>query len=385
MSIICQDFLKKMEQIINNPGFYYIAENIFQKLDLKDLSNCQLVSRSFNGFVEKPFFWLKKLIRRGLSKKNQKDWIDAFDETKDTELIKIVLLYFKKILKKQDFIDIPCFIAKRRRSIRSLRALQGNQKSLEKFYHQALECKDMGSLQILAPLMKNPNAPFPSGSMARSSRFMKRYAGFTPIQVAAGQIQPQILKVLAPLCDNLNDPYPGGEGFTPISWAAFNGHAEVVEVLAPLVANPNKPMCREANEMHTGATISPCGMASMNGHLNVLKVLVPFVNDLNASQFILKSGKGMSALGIAAHAGHLEVIRFLAQLVDPIAATDEMEDAPIFSAIYNRQPEAVKLLAYLSKNLPTPLTTKGGFSPIQIAEAIGADEIVDLIFVFEIF
>ena len=163
-----------MEQIINNPGFYYIAENIFQRLDLKDLSNCPLVSRSFNGFVEKPLFWLKKLIRRGLSKKNQKDWIDAFDKTKDTELIKIVLLYFKKILlKKQVSIDIPCFIVKRR------------QKSLEKFYHQAIECKDMGSLQILAPLMKNPNAPFPSGSMARSSRFLKRYAGFTPIQVSS--------------------------------------------------------------------------------------------------------------------------------------------------------------------------------------------------------
>ena len=65
-----------MEQIINNPGFYYIAENIFQRLDLKDLSNCPLV---------RPLFWLKKLIRRGLSKKNQKDWIDAFDKT---ELLK---------------------------------------------------------------------------------------------------------------------------------------------------------------------------------------------------------------------------------------------------------------------------------------------------------
>ena len=116
----------------------------------------------------------------------------------------------------------------------------------------------------------------------------------------------------------------------------------------------------------------------MKGHLNVLKVLVPFVDDLNASQCILESGKGMSALGIAAHAGHLEVIRFLAQLVDPIAAKDKMEDAPIFIAICNRLPEAVKLLAYLSKNLPTPLTTKG-FSPIQIAEAIGADEIVAIL------
>ena len=59
-------------------------------------------------------FWLKKWIQRGLSKKNQKDWIAAINETKDKELIKIVLLYFKKILKKRNFIDVPCFIDRRR-------------------------------------------------------------------------------------------------------------------------------------------------------------------------------------------------------------------------------------------------------------------------------
>ena len=77
-----------------------------------------------------------------------------------------------------------------------------------------------------------------------------------------------------------------------------------------------------------------------------------------------------------------------------------MENAPIFFAISNRQPEAVKLLAYLSKNHPNPLATKDGFSPIQIAEEFGAEEIVailknvanarvyrmlNLTFVFEIF
>ena len=148
----------KMEQIINNPGLEDVGENIFMLLSLKDLAKCQLVSRSFNGFLEKPMFWLKKWIQRGLSKKNQKDWIAAINETKDKELIKIVLLYFKKILKKCDFVDVPCFIDKRRRS---MRLLQRNQKSLEKRYHQAFEDEDWGSVQILAPLLENANAPFP--------------------------------------------------------------------------------------------------------------------------------------------------------------------------------------------------------------------------------
>ena len=92
-----------MERIINNAGF---AKNIFMMLNLKDLAKCHQVSRSFNGFVENPRFWLKKLISRGLSKKNQKDWIAAIDKTKDTDLIKSVLLYFKKIPKKHNFIDV---------------------------------------------------------------------------------------------------------------------------------------------------------------------------------------------------------------------------------------------------------------------------------------
>ena len=318
-----------MERIINNPGFEDIAKNIFMRLNLKDLANCQLVSRSFNGFLENPMFWLKKWIKRGLSKKNQKDWITAIDEAKDTELIKIVLLYFKKILKKREFIDVPCFIDKRRRSMRSL---QGNQKSLEKFYHQAFEDKDMGSLQILAPLMKNPNEPFPSGS----SRFLKHFAGWTPIQVAALNRCSQILKVLAPLSDNLNDPYPGpdnlneiinndpypgpgGDGLTPISLAAEWGHAEIVEILAPLIANPNSPSFRG---------FTPMGMAADQGHLNVVKILVPFIDDLNASQ----SRQGMSTIGLAAFKGHLEVIRFLAQIVDP-TTVDIDGYPPIFYAI----------------------------------------------------
>ena len=308
-------------------------------------------------------FWLKKWIQRGLSKKNQKDWIAAIDETKDKELIKIVLLYFKKILKKHDFIDVPCFIDKRRRS---MRFLQRNQKSLERRYHQAFEDKDQGGLQILAPLVENANAHFTSGS----SRFLEHFAGWRPTQIAAVRNWPQILKVLAPLSDNLNDPYPGNDtGFTPMYDAAFKGQAEVVEVLTPLLANPNTPPVNN---------LTPFGIAAKNGHLNVVMILAPYVDDLNASQ-TTDSDSDHSAMGLAAMAGHLEVIKFLAQFVDPTAPlTDTPEGrAPIFHAICRRQSEAVKLLANLSKNLPTPLF--GSSTPIEWAEYFGYDEIVAIL------
>ena len=229
-----------------------------------------------------------------------------------------------------------------------MKYFQKNQKSLEKLFRQAFEDKDMGSLQLLVPLLKNPNATFPTGS----SRFLKKYAGYTPVQVATGLQNSQIIKVLAPLSDNLNNPYPfvqvdhetslaHDDGFTPIYLAAQMGYAEIVEILAPLVANLNTDC-----NIHK---LNPLGMAIKNGHLNVVKILAPFVDDLNTVH-----GHGPSTIGLAAMYGRLEIIKFLAQLVEPITPSVSGL-APIFYAIIGGQPEAVRLLAELSKNLSTPL------------------------------
>ena len=80
--------------------------------------------------------------------------------------------------------------------------------------------------------------------------------------------------------------------------------------------------------------------------------------------------------------GHLDIIRYLAEFVDPTTPVFPEEEALIFRAIYNRQPEVVKLLANLSKNLPTPLT-KAGSTPIEVAEFLGHNEIVEILKIVE--
>ena len=113
--------------------------------------------------------------------------------------------------------------------------------------------------------------------------------------------------------------------------AAAKGRTEIVKVLAPLLANPNTP---------DDENFTPFGIAASNGHLDVVRILAPFVDDINASQ----NPEGV---------------------------------APIFYAIWKRQSELVKLLANLSKNLPTPLY--GSLTPIGFAEQLGADEIVAIL------
>ena len=99
-----------MENLIKNPGLKHLAENIFLYLDYEDIINCQIVSESWNGFLENPMFWLKKWTRRGLSKKNKIGWIKAIRLTKNIKIEHNIVSYMKKVMEKKICMDIPCYI-----------------------------------------------------------------------------------------------------------------------------------------------------------------------------------------------------------------------------------------------------------------------------------
>ena len=60
-----------MENIISNPGFYHLAENIFWNLDVKDLKICGMINQSCKQILKKQAFCLEKF--KHLSKKNRLD------------------------------------------------------------------------------------------------------------------------------------------------------------------------------------------------------------------------------------------------------------------------------------------------------------------------
>ena len=98
------------ESIFNNPGLQHIAENIFGNLNYEDLEVCRTVNQSCKNILDEPIFWLKKFIRRGLSRKDQLDWTKAVQLTKHTDLEKNVLLYLKKRSKNERVVNLPCYI-----------------------------------------------------------------------------------------------------------------------------------------------------------------------------------------------------------------------------------------------------------------------------------
>ena len=246
-----------MDQIVNTPGLQHIIEMIFFNLDFEDLMNCQSVNKSCKNILENPMFWLKKWsFDRGLSKKNQVIWIKALRMTKNTNLETNVVLYIKKIIKIGHFVDVPCYIED-----------HSVKKATEISFEDALCQKDVGVIQILAPMARIINAPNTKlheilGPYKRGRRSFYDEPEFLDIDV---------IKVLAPLVKNFDDSNNRYSEYTTIHHAAFVGQLDVIRFLAPLTENPNA----------VGYGGTPIHQAAWKGHLDIIKFLTSLTDNPN--------------------------------------------------------------------------------------------------------
>ena len=171
-----------MEKILNNPGLQHLTEKIFLNLNSAHLKKCQMINQSARKIFEKPMFWIKKLIRNGLSEENQNDWIKAIQSETNFEKKKNITAYLSWSSKKKNCFDLPCYtkpVAQEDFWNRICKAAKHRQR---KGYVEMVK--------ILATLTDNPNAPDKHGN--------------TPIYWAAVCGNTEIVKILAPLSDNIN-------------------------------------------------------------------------------------------------------------------------------------------------------------------------------------
>lgn len=114
-----------------------------------------------------------------------------------------------------------------------------------------------------------------------------------------------ILQLVAPLMKNSNAP--NSSGLTPIHWAAIHGFLCIIKILSPFVMDPNVPDDDEDTPIHS---------AAMNGHIEVIKFLtsivpgkpflhgdVKFINDRNC--------QGETPLQLAKLNGNIEIVNFI--------------------------------------------------------------------------
>ena len=149
-----------MNQFLNKPGLHHIVETIFFNLNIEYLKECQLVNASAKEILEKPIFWLKKFgFNRGLSKKNQHDWIKELQNNSEKE--NAIISYLQWNLKKEAIVDLPCYTSP---------AVQDDfrKKILESCQKEESSDEDIEIVKILAPLTDNPNAPDNDGKTPSS-------------------------------------------------------------------------------------------------------------------------------------------------------------------------------------------------------------------------
>ena len=350
-----------MEDIIENPGLKHIAENVFLNLNYEKLETCRLVNESCKEILDNPMFWIKKFIRRGLSKKNQIDWTTAIQITKPY-LEANILKYLKQSSKNERVVDIPCHINEEilRSYSQDLMELidSDDDQIVEKLFDEIQSGDDDAKqFQILALFMDNYNA-------------LNRLTdgGNTYIFVAALYENPQIIKILAPLIENINTT--NRNGYNAIQMSAREGYTEIVKILVPLTDNPNAPD-------KDGET--PIHWAVLEGHTEIVKILVPFTDNLN-----VPNEYGETPIYCAAKYGYTKIVKILAPLTDNPNAPDKFGMTPIYVAAKYGHTEIVKILARLTDNPNAP--DKDGwtpYTPIQIASMKGHPEIVRILESFQ--
>ena len=330
----------KMDQIIKSPGLQHVIENIFLNLDFKDLLACQFINKTCKQILANPMFWLKKWrFYRGLSKKNEEDWIKAIQMTKGTIFEKNILLYIKRVIKTGHFVDVPCYIDSTN-VLEKSRGLTFSQ-VLDEFIVMLVEKYPIdedyyGILQLLAPLVENFNG-------------YDFHEEFTPIHIAVLFGDIDMIKIFAAITENPNEKRMiENEVDTPISIAAAKGHMEVIKFLVPLTKYPNIPDDNGNTPIHKAV------------HKEIIKILVSAAN-VNPN---VENNDGFTAFDLAIMEGHLDIVKILAPLAENL--NTPIEIATEYAA-FNGYVDIVKYLTSLTKHFNVP--DENGKTPLDLAKS----------------
>ena len=340
--------------IVNNPGLQNITEKIFLNLNFEDLMACQSINKSCKEILDYPMFWLKIWrLRQGLSPKNHSDWAKAIQTTQNTTLKGNVCSYTKKIVQIGHFVDVPCFIDYE--TINSTIIEMEWKFSPKWSIEDAIFQEKFGILQIMAATEKNLNVIDKVGrslinnlahknfnyeifevESSIKTRLRKRQANDKYMEDASN-----VIKVLAPLIKEPNAPYSKGKGATPIVIAALLGHLDIVQALIPYANNAN-----ESGILKRSAICA----AIRGGHEKIVKILSPLCNNYLAvchNEYGSRISGNLIHFAIACNMP--ESIKYLAPFMDNPNAPDSTGLTPLEMAQELGLDDIVKFLKKTSK------------------------------------
>ena len=342
------------DTLINNPGLQHIMELILWHLDDHTLFVCRFYSQSWNKFVCKPRFWLKKCWKHGLiPDDNQKSWTKLVNKAeRNGEVEDKVTLHLMKLfsMKNERWFD-PLNFASTFGDLDLVTFILENvdstffpDKDGDLPLHRATINGHLEVVKILAGYSpaNNPNEA--------------NYFGNTPIQYAAKYGHIEIIRFLCTSIKNPNAPSEFGH-VTPLHYAAEHGHFEIVKLLASFTSKPNAPGKYDRK--------TPIHLAAINGHADVVKFLANITDDPNMADV-----SGWTPIHYASEKGDTEVVKALAPFTDTPNSPDPKGWTPIHIASENGHVEVLKVLVACSPNPNDPEDDHGN-TPIHLAADFG--------------
>ena len=359
-----------MERILKNPGLQHLAENLFWNLNYEELENCRLINESSRHILDNPMFWIKKFIRRGLSKKNQADWTQAIQVTKDTDLAPKILLYLKKSSKNHLVVDLPCFITSD--------TLQKYIPKIENFLVDIKRGRGAATIKLndILQNIEEYAAFFQIFTILTINSNTTQVANLqtggneNQTEIQDDTIHPSTVQNKTEFIDLLTSNILKKDYCTCISWTLFyfwyhkNDESvitEIIKILAPLAENLNRQYRDEIS--FQGRPFKGCTLihvAIKAEYIAAVKILVNLTLDPN-----VPDNYGRTPIHHAVISGNTEIVRFLAPLLvgDP-NIPNKGGWTPIHSAAIHNHLEIIKILAPLTLNPNAP--DNDGDTPIDL-------------------
>ena len=256
-----------MDFLTKNPGLQHVAEEIFMNLDHNDVIKSKTVNQYRYRMIVNPTFWLKKCLRnRFLSKECKMEWTKLI-QTLKTQIYKekvtncLMETHGFCTLSSMKLDETPLDSAYYTKDLKLieyiLKSKLTSSSKINEMIHKSIEDKKWSVLEKLVAFADDPNLP-------------NEKDGRTPIQIAATKGNSRVIEILAPLVKNPNAPF--NQGLTPIQEAAEKGYAKIIKILSALVENPNAP---DINGF------TPIQSATANGHAKVVEILAPLCDNPN--------------------------------------------------------------------------------------------------------
>ena len=310
--------------VFDNPGFSHVAQKIFSNLDHNEQLKCRLVCKSWKTHLDldQPFFWIKKLNKKGQSKKLRNSWNTLLQRIEKGSLLEKELIQcLKQSYKNYHLIT------------------QTGLEGIDAIHVVAM----FGCINLMKTFTDDQN-------------HSKTDNGWTPIHMGANNGRIAIVKYLTSKVENLN--VLTHDGWTAIRLAVLRGHTEIVKFLANKLDNPNSSVVPDR--------WSPIQTAARYGHTEIVKFLANTVDNPNAPM-----PNGWTPLQCAARYGHTEIVKFLANKVDNPNAPMPNGMTPLIFAARHGYTEIVKCLATKVDHPNAPLALPNGWTPLQYAAMYG--------------